>query len=45
MMNHEKITRAEFYKLGGFANTRCVRVTRSGRWAYYLRPLVQGVPQ
>lgn len=37
MIGYRKIGRAEFYSLGGFACSRCVRVTRSGSWAYYWR--------
>lgn len=37
MTGYTKITKAQFYSYGGFANPRCVRVTRSGVWAHYWR--------
>lgn len=37
MHGYERITKADFYLNGGFANSRCVRVTRNGAWAYYWR--------
>lgn len=36
MRGYEKITKEQFYRIGGFSNPRCVRVTRDGDWAYYL---------
>ena len=38
MMGYMKISRAHFYRLGGFSNTQCVRVTRGRSWAYFWRP-------
>lgn len=35
MMGYTKITKAEFYTMGGFSNPHLVRVSRSGSWAYY----------
>ena len=35
MIGYAKIPRKEFYKLGGFANPKLVRVTRNRAWAYY----------
>lgn len=37
MTGHNRITKLEWWRLGGFANPRCVRVTRRGLWAYYYR--------
>lgn len=38
MLNYIRITKGEFYRLGGFANTRCVRRAQRGRgWTYWLR--------
>lgn len=37
MMGYAQITRAEFYRLGGFSNPRLVRVTRGHAWAYFER--------
>lgn len=37
MIGHTKITRAAFYNAGGFANPRCVRVSRGASYAYYFR--------
>lgn len=31
-----RITKEQFYRLGGFSNRNLVRVTRAGDWAYYL---------
>lgn len=35
MTGYTKITKEEFYKMGGFSNPRLVRVSRSGSWVYY----------
>lgn len=35
MIGYTRITKEEFYRLGGFANTRCVRVQRGRSWAYF----------
>jgi hypothetical protein len=35
MYGYTKITKAQFYRLGGFSNPQLVRVTRDGDWAYY----------
>lgn len=37
MIGHKKISKAVFYSRGGFANSRCVRVTRGDEWAYFYR--------
>lgn len=37
MIGYTKITKRAFYNAGGFANTRCVRVTRGRAWAYFYR--------
>ena len=35
----ERITREEFYKLGGFTNSSLFRVqSRGGAWRYYRKP-------
>lgn len=36
MSGYTKISRKKFYKLGGFSNPRCVRISRGGDWAYFL---------
>lgn len=36
-MNHVRISKRDFYLNGGFANSRCVRVTRGSSWAYFWR--------
>jgi hypothetical protein len=35
MYGYKKITKEQFYRLGGFSNPALVRVTRNGEWAYY----------
>ena len=30
-----RITKNEFYELGGFSNPKLIRVTRKGSWSYY----------
>lgn len=37
MIGYTKISREQFYRGGGFANPRNVRVTRDGDWAYFYR--------
>ena len=37
LLGHMRITRSTWYRAGGFAEPRCVRVTRGGRWVYYWR--------
>lgn len=37
MIGYTKVRRSTFYRMGGFANTRLVRVTRGGGWAYFKR--------
>lgn len=37
MTGYTKITKDQFYRYGGFSNTRLVRVTRDGAWAYFQR--------
>ena len=37
MTGYTKITRRDFYLMGGFAHPRLVRVTRGKAWAYYQR--------
>ena len=32
-----KITKEQFYRLGGFSNPELVRLTRDGVWAYFER--------
>lgn len=33
--NRTRITKAQFYRCGGFANPRLVRLTRDGVWTYW----------
>ncbi len=35
MMNYTRISKMDFYLNGGFANPRCVRVSRGKSWAYF----------
>jgi hypothetical protein len=37
MIGYTKISRASFYRRGGFANPRLVRLTRSRHWTYWER--------
>jgi hypothetical protein len=37
MMGYIRISKAEFYRNGGFSNTRQVRKMRSGSWTYWFR--------
>lgn len=37
MIGYAKITKAAFYREGGFANPNLVRVTRGNAWAYFKR--------
>jgi hypothetical protein len=37
MMGYERISKRDFYANGGFANARCVRVTRGRSWVYFYR--------
>lgn len=37
MIGYERISKKDFYHNGGFANTRCVRVTRGRSWGYFFR--------
>lgn len=37
MIGYAKISRAEFYRAGAFANPDLVRVTRGRGWAYFRR--------
>lgn len=37
MIGYKRITKREFYALGGFSNSRCVRVQRGKCWAYYFQ--------
>lgn len=37
MIGYMRMTRRGWYLAGGFAEPRCVRVTRNKRWAYYWR--------
>lgn len=37
MINYTRITRREFYALGGFASTRCVRRADGAHWTYWVR--------
>lgn len=36
MAGYRRVTKREWYEAGGFRNSRCVRVTRGGRWAYFI---------
>lgn len=35
MIGYVKITKREFYLNGGFANPKCIRVTRGKSYAHY----------
>lgn len=35
MIGYTKVTKYYFYRSGGFANPRLVRVTRGRAWAYF----------
>lgn len=35
MAGYTRITKAQFYANGGFANPRCVRISRGGSYAHY----------
>lgn len=37
MMGYKRISRATFYKLGGFSNPRMVRKSLGKSWAYFMR--------
>ncbi len=37
MVGYMRITKQAFYRSGGFADTRCVRVMRGRSWAYFYR--------
>lgn len=37
MTGYSRITAYQFRHLGGFSNPRLLRVTRAGRWAYFIR--------
>jgi hypothetical protein len=37
MLGYTKISKKDFYMRGGFANPACVRISRSGSWAYYYK--------
>lgn len=37
MMGYTRVTKRAFYQAGGFANPRCVRVTRGKAYAYFIR--------
>ena len=37
MIGHRKVSRAYWYRMGGFSEPRCARVTRGRSWAYYWR--------
>lgn len=37
VIGYMKISKRTFYLNGGFANSRCVRVTRGRSWAYFWR--------
>jgi hypothetical protein len=37
MIGYMRMTRRAWYAAGGFANPRCVRVTRGRSWAYFYR--------
>lgn len=31
----QKITKSEFYEMGGFSNPKLFRITRYGKWQYF----------
>lgn len=35
MIGYMRMTKRAWYRAGGFAESRCVRVTRGGAYAYY----------
>ncbi len=37
MNGYSRITAYQFAHLGGLSNPRLLRVTRAGRWAYFIR--------
>jgi predicted enzyme related to lactoylglutathione lyase len=37
MMGYMRISKRGWYRAGGFAESRCVRVTRGKSWAYFYR--------
>ena len=37
MTGCSRITAYQFHHLGGLSNPRLLRVTRAGRWAYFIR--------
>lgn len=37
LIGYMRMTRAAWYRAGGFSEPRCVRVTRCGRWLYLYR--------
>jgi hypothetical protein len=37
MIGYARITKSDFYRRGGFSNSRCVRVQRGKFWAYFYR--------
>jgi len=39
-MGYTRISRASFYRRGGFSNPNLVRVTRGGSFAYFARDRV-----
>ena len=36
-LGYVRISRRDFYLYGGFANSRCVRITRNRHWVYLWR--------
>ena len=37
MLGYMRISKRDFYLNGGFADSRCTRVTRGRSWAYFYR--------
>ncbi len=37
MIGYVRITKRNWYRAGGFAEPRCIRVTRGRGWAYFWR--------
>jgi hypothetical protein len=39
LLGYARMTRAAWYRAGGFQEARCVRVTRGKRWVYLWKAL------
>ncbi len=37
MIGYLRMDKRAWYRAGGFAENRCIRVTRNGAWSYYWR--------